>query len=293
MKTLHWDSVDENGEPYRYGNPNLTWDGILEPGDAGYVAPDPIPQTKQPKSKTMRHQDFYPNNKPDQIIWLENLRNKIANHAAVVGINTATCNATIADARWLIYVQVSWLPAMREWAKSCTEALKLTETSTNNKMFVLPVFVPPAPPAAELPPGVLPAVIPVKEGALDRIFTVVQLIKDHESYTDQIGVDLGIIGAAASGPDWATLAPVLKVAVLNGHVFITWGWGGFTHWLDACEIQVDRGNGWENLVVDTTPNYIDTAAFPTALIHWKYRAIFNVDGARKGNWSNTVSLAVG
>jgi hypothetical protein len=154
-------------------------------------------------------------------------------------------------------------------------ALKLAESSTNDKLFGLP------------------AVIPVKEGALDRILAGVQQMKDHPGFTPEIGADMGVIGSLASGPDWATLAPELKVTILNGQIFVTWGWGGYTDYLDACELQVDRGTGWGPLVVDTPPNYIDTTAFPAALTQWKYRGIYNVDGQRKGNWSAIQTIVVG
>jgi hypothetical protein len=38
MKPLLRDSIDpDTGLPYTWDQPNLTWDGILESGDPGYV----------------------------------------------------------------------------------------------------------------------------------------------------------------------------------------------------------------------------------------------------------------
>jgi hypothetical protein len=48
-----------------------------------------------------------------------------------------------------------------------------------------------------------------------------------------------------------------------------------------------------DLVHDTTPNYTDTTPFPATATVWKYRAIFQVNGAPIGQWSAVVSVAVG
>ena len=290
MKPLLWDSVDENGQPYRYDvNPNVTWDGILEPGDPGYVAP-PATVNKQTKLKSMKHESYYPTTQAEQILWLENFRLKLANHAAVLGVPTLLCAARVADARWLIYMLGSWLPAERAWHKSVTEAINRAQRSGNATLMVLPVFVPPPLPAAV---GGDPAVVPVDEGALDRIFAIVQTMKESPAFNGSIAADMGTIGTAESGPDYGTLTPVLKLSIVNGRVLVGWGWNGFGAWLDALQIEVDRGAGWVPLAVDTTPDYIDTTPQPAALTRWKYRAIYNVDGAQVGLWSTVAEIVVG
>ena len=52
------------------------------------------------------------------------------------------------------------------------------------------------------------------------------------------------------------------------------------------------GKGYVSLVYDTTPNYIDTHAFPTTAAVWTYRAIFHSGEVQVGVWSNPVSIAV-
>ena len=63
--------------------------------------------------------------------------------------------------------------------------------------------------------------------------------------------------------------------------------------LDLCELQVDRGQGWQLLAMDTTPNYTDTAPFPATPTKWKYRAIYRVGDAQVGVWSGVVEIVVG
>ena len=81
---------------------------------------------------------------------------------------------------------------------------------------------------------------------------------------------------------------------MGGQVQVKWGWGGYSAFLDCCEIQVDRGDGkgFVMLVMDTTPGYTDTQPFPAAKAVWTYRAIYQLNDARVGVWSQSVSVAV-
>jgi hypothetical protein len=76
---------------------------------------------------------------------------------------------------------------------------------------------------------------------------------------------------------------------------VKWNWQGHRAWLGSCQIMVDRGDGkgFVLLCVDTTPNYIDTQAFPANKTVWSYKAIYRGDDAQVGRWSQTVSVSVG
>lgn len=269
MRPLLWDSTDPaTGQPYTWDSPKLTWSGILEPGDPGYQPP----------------------NRSCGSVTLSNFWNKLAGHAPALGISTLLCAAAIADARWLIYILGSWV---RAWQKSCTDAVETAQRGPNaGAPMVLPLFVPPALPGVS---GTDPAVVPVAEGALDRIFHLVSLFKEHDAYDITTGTDLGVEGSAFSGPNFATLRPELSAIISGGRVEIKWTWGGYSKFLDQCEIQVDRGDGqgWRVLTFDTTPGYTDTQPFPAAVTQWKYRAIYRVDDAQVGLWSEAISIAVG
>lgn len=73
------------------------------------------------------------------------------------------------------------------------------------------------------------------------------------------------------------------------------GPGGFSAFLDICELQVDRGDGkgFVALAFDTTPGYVDTQPFPTSPVKWTYQAIYRVGDSRVGQWSKPVSVTVG
>ena len=187
---------------------------------------------------------------------------------------------------------ISSAPAVRAFAPSCTGTASAAQTGDGTALCVLPAFTAPPLPGVE---GSLPAVVPVFTGALHRIFAFVQDIKVSAGRTDAIETDLGTIGSVSATPDPATLQPVITAKVNGIHVDIGWGWGGNRAHVDLLQIQADRsdGKGFTDLVHDTTPNYTDTTPFPATSAVWKYRAIFQVNGAPVGLWSTTVSVAVG
>jgi len=293
MKPLHWDAINPiTGQPFAWNDPNLRWGFYLEPGDPGFVPYGTIPSPQPHKPKRMKRQNYYPTATARQVEWLQNLANKLAGHAPGLGVSVAECAAAIAAARWLIYVLGSWLPAVRAWQKSCTDAAEQAQTGTTGAVLALPVFTAPPLPG---PSGTLPAVVPVADGALALIFDLVGEIKQSDTKTDAILTDLGVIGAQETAPDYATLQAILTATISGSHANLGWDWQGNGKFLDQIELQVDRADakGFRILAFDTTPGYTDTTPFPATPTVWKYRAIYRVNDAQVGQWSATVSATVG
>ncbi len=69
---------------------------------------------------------------------------------------------------------------------------------------------------------------------------------------------------------------------LHGQVLARWDWQGQSAFLDMIELQVDRGQGYGLLAMDTTP-------FPATAQEWIYKAICRVGDQRVGQWSDEVS----
>ena len=262
--------------------------------DSGFWDSDALQNTNpQPqKPKRMKRQAYYPTKFAEQILWLMNFFQKLPAYAVTLGVAPAALAAIIADCRWLIYVLGSWLPAVRAFAPACTDAATAAQTGPGTALTALTAFTAPPPPAAG---NGLPAVVPVLTGALDRLFAFVQTIKDSAAMTEAIATDLGVIGSTTTPPPPATLQPVIKATINGDHVDLRWSWDGQHDHVDLLHIQVDRHDtkGFVDLVHDTTPNYTDTTPFPAPLTKWDYRAIWNVNGAPIGQWSATVSVAVG
>ncbi len=298
MKPIFWDSDELDpftGQKYTWDspNPNVTWDGVREPGDDGYIPPPQIsvqPPTK-PKHK-VKHNSFYPTNVPEQIIWLTNFFNKLIGHAPALNISALICAAAVADARWLIYLLGTYLPAQRTWGKANTDMVRAAQTGTGTVVMTLPAFNAPPLPGADVGAG-LPAVVPVLPGALTRLFSLVQVMQESGGYSDAIATDLGTVGSEVTAPDMNTIQPVFTVKTIGGHNFLDWGWDGNGAYLDMIQLQVDRGQGFTDLAYDTTPGYTDTHPFPATLTTWKYRGIYRVGDAQVGVWSPEVSVAVG
>jgi hypothetical protein len=282
MKIVTWDSG------FRFDDPNLYWGNpsyLLEPGDPGYVDPNPLASATNKKNKRMLHIRYYPKRQPEQLVWLINYAGKVPGYVTVLGLTTAFGTATVADALWLVYVLQNWWPDTKSWGSACSKAVTDVQTGTAPGAFVLPVFTAPA-----LPTGVTaqPA------GALTRIFAAVQQMKASPKMTDAIAADLGIVGSEQTPPDLTAVQPVITVRLANGHAFVGWGWGGYGQYLDSCEIWVDRGDGkgFVFLTVDTTPNYTDTTPLPATPAKWSYKATYRVGENQVGLWSAPVSLTV-
>lgn len=231
----------------------------------------------------MKRQDYYPSRIADQATWLENFRNKLPGYTTDLGLTAAQTTDAVADARWLVYIFVSYLPATRAWTTACTAASEQAQSGTGG-VLVLPVFTPPT-----LPPGVTAR----PEGCLTRLFDLVALLKKNPLLTDAMRSNLRLTGAESPGPDFDVLRPKLTATVTPGGIQLGWGWQGYAKFLDQLEIQVDRGTAWQILTFDTTPNYLDTHPLPAALTQWKYRAIFRVDDAPVGQWSEVLTVPLG
>ena len=282
MKTAYFDQNFHLNDPNLYlGNPSY----LLEPGDAGYVDPFPPVNPTTRKKKIMKHNNYFPMSQGRQIIWLQTFSGKLPGYATALGLATGVVTASVADCLWLIYLVEMWLPAVRKWAQSCTDVLTAAQSGSGTGAIALPVFT--APP---LPTGVT-AQAP---GSLNRIFALVQTIKDGGKCTDNIATDLGIVGAEDTGPDLTSVQPPLS-AVFNGdHVDTKTGWGGNAKSLDSVELQKDWGDGkgFVHLATLTGVTFKDTAPLPAARAVWTYRAIYQVANQPTGQWSNPVAVAV-
>ena len=106
----------------------------------------------------------------------------------------------------------------------------------------------------------------------------------------QIGQTLNILALKAPHVDLDSLQPVLSVKFVNDQPFLDWAKAG----MEALEIEVDRGNGFTLLTIDTHPGHLDTAPLPapgtTAL--WRYRGIYRLKDQRVGQWSAVLEVAM-
>ncbi len=293
MTIVTWDGIDpETGQPFTWDSPNLRWGSpsyAISRGEYGWQPPAGTLSPTQNKKHTMKHQTYYPTSASKQVLWLSNHYHKLPAWASTLGLSAATLAEIIADVRWLIYIIQDWLPAVRAHNLACTAAAKSAQTGSGG-LIALPVFTPPPLPGPE---GTLPAVVAKAEGGLLRLFDVIAEWKENNACTDAMCLDLGIIGTAKAGPDYATLRVVLDGRRNGNKVDIDWDWQGYSEFLDACEIEVNRGTGYVPLLTDTTPGCTDTYPQPATQTVWKYTAWYRVGDERVGLASIELSVLVG
>jgi hypothetical protein len=285
MKPLYWNSADPaTGQPYTWDSLNLTWSGILEPGDPGYTPPppsNPVQPTLKPKRNRMAKSDYIAQNDDQFAAQLQTFKTGIGVYATTLGLSPAQVTAQAADADSFAYV-VACQGIMQGVSQQWTAWKNLMRAGGS-------------PPAAGAPmaPVFPPVVAAVALGVEVRFRALVKAIKAHPNYNDAIGQALGIEGAVQTGPDLSTIQPIIDAILSGNAVQIDWGWDGQSAFLDMLELQVDRGSGWALLAFDTTPNYTDTTPLPATPTKWKYRGIYRVGDAQVGVWSNTVEIVVG
>jgi hypothetical protein len=232
----------------------------------------------------MPKSNYIPFNDDAFAAQLQTFKNAIPGYAATLGLTIAETKPQGEDADYYSFVL-----ACQQLARNSGSQWTAWKGIARSGGDLPPSGAPVAPvfpdPVATVAPG-----IEVRFRAL------VKQIKGHPAYNEAIGAALGIEGAEQTGPDFATLAPDINAAITGTNVFIDWTWGGYSAFLDMCEIQVDRtgaGTTFTPLAFDTTPGYVDTEAFPSTPTKWTYRAIYRVGDQRVGQWSKSVSITVG
>jgi hypothetical protein len=211
---------------------------------------------------------------------LQTFNTNLGAYAGVLGLSSAQTGDSAADSTYLNYI-LQCQQAMQNGAQQWTVWKDLARDGGTMPATGAPAALTLPPPVAAVDPG-----IEVRFRAL------VQLIKASPAYNESMGEALGIEGAMQTGPDLTTVQPAISAVISGGTVNVKWGWQGNVAYLDICEIQVDRGSGFALLTFDTTPGYTDTQPFPAAPAKWTYKAIYRVNDAQVGLWSNPVTITV-
>ena len=213
---------------------------------------------------------------------LQTFKNNIGNYSVVLGLSPGQLSAQVADANYYNYI-LQCRALMDQGAQQWSAWNGIVRSGG-----LVPVL------GAPVAPVFLTAVTAVIPGIETRFRALVKTIKASTNYNAAMGKALGIEGEEEAAPDLTTLRPEITVLLSGNQVFVKWGWGGNSRWLDSCELQVDRndGKGFVFLAIDTTPGYTDTQPLPAVPAIWIYRAIYRVGDHQVGLWSNPVSLPV-
>ncbi len=226
--------------------------------------------------------------------WLNNFAGKINNYAALFNITAVDITQVQNDASdWS--KMLAYQEALKEYKHNVT-TYKNHLNHTGKTTVVLT--------ALTLAPALPVFSSTIKADIFGRAAQMVQSIKANKNYTENIGKDLGIIGAEPTPAPHtggnlpteraAELKPVLKIKLnKGGRPWIKWK-KGQTH---ALRIEVDRGDGkgFILLTIATHHTYTDMFALPlintTAI--WKYRGIYlDNHEEQEGQWSELAQITV-
>ncbi len=232
----------------------------------------------------MKRQDYYPPTVPEQALWLRSFARELPRVAETVKLQPQDVTEAVADARWVAYVVGPWRAALRNFSPAATSAIEHSMTGSGDSAQVLPSWHPPAPE---------PGVVPVKPGALKRIFRMVQRVKYAQGYTEAHGRQLGILTRAdtAEHPR-PTYKIKLKHGAQNDHAVIRYS----RHGRDGILIQSRcGGGGWEDLAVCTGSVYEDKRPLltPGQPELRDYRLCYWGSGVPFGEWTDVTTVNVG
>lgn len=219
--------------------------------------------------------------------WLVNYRDKINGYATTLGIAGGDIAATIADAKYLIYVLGAWLTEVRAFSRTATAALEILQTGESGGAYPVPVFTPPA-----LPGTPAPATVAVAAGALNRIFAFVQMVKDTAGYDVSMGTDLQIEGAEDTA-DHPTPLLRLKLGQMPSCQCVDISITKYTH--EGVVIESRRAGGaWEQVGVTTARTWTDerpllVSGQPEVR---EFRSRYWDKGIANGPWSDVQKVTV-
>ena len=168
------------------------------------------------------------------------------------------------------------------FAPSTTDAVDDVLTGAGTAAVVLPTFVAPA-----LPTGVTAAL----PGALNRLFALIGRMKLSASYTEGIGTDLGLVGAAETEKPLPKFSAKTEQGSANENVRLVFS--KYTHM--GVYLESRRGTGaWDFLAIDTESPYVDdrpllTASQPEVR---EYRMRFWDKGTPNGDWTDVAKVTV-
>lgn len=265
-------------------NSGVAWSSGALWGPATPAAPS-IQNRKRQRSNMKRHH-YYPRLHSTRPEWHQNFADKLPDYAATLPLTTEETNQGVADNRTLAYGLGQWITNIRDFAPACSSALKTLADGTGGEAFVFPAYAAPTPPTLPVGTTVLP-------GALQRTFRLVQEIKNKPGYTEEIGINLGIVGeedtTEVNTPEFTTKLEQGTTCQCARLSFKKYGWY-------AVVIYSRRGDGeWTLLGIDTESPYIDdrpllVAGQPEVR---EYRMRFWEAGTEQGEWSTVQSLTVG
>lgn len=246
-----------------------TWDSSF------WDLPHPPPANpSRTKSKTMKHQLYFPIRIGNQVIWLRNFKLKLPEHLTALSLVPGDIVNLLLDVDHAIYGLGDYRGALAPAQSACYERIQISlydDAVPGNITWV--GFTPPAGAPAARP-----------NGALKRVFEFINdRIKTAAGYNQAIGEDLGTEAPAIPAPPPGTTAPEFDLrAAAEGKLEVLWIKGEF----DGVKLEFDRGAAGPFADIDLRPNYTLNWLPPAGQsIIIRVRLRYILKGEDFGNWS--------
>jgi hypothetical protein len=220
---------------------------------------------------------YMPNTDSGRLVWLNNLKNKIAGYATQFNLTAAEVAQITADYLMFAFI-INASDLLKQSQQNFTAYKKMVIRNSGQTNVTLPI-VPNL--------GTVPTMVPA--GIFDRSRLLVQRIKNHPNYTDAIGQDLNII-APVNSTDLNSVSPALTHKLDVGRPHLKWP----KSVSEATDLYVDRndGNGFTLIGRFIRCEYLDTTAIAAGKIaeDWKYKAIYIIADEQVGMMSQAITV---
>lgn len=270
-------------------NSGVTWSSGSLWGPSALPS-GPSNANSKKKTKPMKRDNYYPRTVSERPEWHANLAAKLPIYGPILGLTPAQINQGVADNLYLAYGLGDWIRNVRDFAPACTSSLETLTIGTGNETYVFKPYTP-----QDLP--TLPVGTTVKPGALTRTFGLVQVIKGLPPYTEDMGIDMGIVGPAAPPPPPPGDAPVpqLTVTAVPGDTNEVGRVKYFKYGHEYVIIEGRRGGAWEELAQSAKSPFLDTRPLLVAgqAEVREYRGRYYDKGTNSSGWSDVAKVTVG
>jgi hypothetical protein len=225
---------------------------------------------------------YLPKDDPGKVTWLNNIALKLSTYKKQLGLADDVDTLTQNDAENFAYI-INNITVFRKYSNEITTYKNILRNGSATG--TLSGTLPDAPATLVFPQ-------PVVADIFGRVRSLVRTIKNAgAAYTEDIGKDLGIIGAD-SDPNSDEMQPILTNVFIAGHPHLKYKKNG----MQGIHIYVDRGdgNGFIYLATSTLTDFADLAALPatgTSAI-WTYKAIYILHDAEVGQMSLPLAVTV-
>lgn len=162
-----------------------------------------------------------------RVSWLNNFAERFEEHGSALGFSPEQIEHVKNDAAMLSYA-AKVHRMMKGTYKSFTAFKDMLNEGAASKEQLLAPILPELPAAPVL----------VAPGIFRRIGKLVQLIKVKASYTDVIGVGMGIIGPEQK-INFSQIKPQLKTKLSGGYLIVYWNKSVFT----GINLSINRDDG--------------------------------------------------